>query len=156
MTAAPSDEVSEGRRSPRAEVYVLYDPNIPATIEISEKLGASLWSRKHGRPGRTDRIVVVVDRPDRAKQVMESTTSGTWRPALVVGWALPEPDVASLLELRIPVVDGSVLVNQQDARSALEGAWSSERFEHEISLARELARLEEHVELTRPSSVPMM
>jgi hypothetical protein len=142
---------------PPNDLFVMLDPNIPACLQVSRVLDADLWGAKDGSPSLTDRIIVVVERPSAARQIADSVREGGFRPALVVGWNLPEDEVAGLLDLKVPVVDGSVLEDPTAALEALNQGWASERFSTEATLARELEELEQHVDLEgRSPNGPMV
>jgi hypothetical protein len=132
--------------------FVMYDPNVPVCVEISRVLNAGLWGELDGRPAKSNKLVIVADRISTARQILRSVREDGIRPALVVGWGLEELQVAALLELKIPVVDGSVLDNPEDAILALTGRWDSGRFAAEHAAAMELAQLEDHINLSAAQS----
>lgn len=139
MTTVTASSVQAGT------VAVLYDPDLPMCAHVSRRLGADLWSPASGPWPRSKRLVYVVDRPSKAAAVRDQVVRDQMRPALVVAWALAEEHVAALLDLKIPVVDGSLLTSEDTLRAALEalgGLWTSERFAQEGQLARELDNLE--------------
>ena len=84
----------------------------------------------------------MIDTAAKAEEIVQWVQNGVHRPALVVGWDVPEHAMAKLLAERIPVVDGRVVDNPELAIEALRGMWTSQRFADEEERAQRLALLE--------------
>ena len=137
-----SDGTSEYPEFPMLGATVIYDPDIEACVTISAVLDADLWSKEDGPPPQTVRSVAIVDTAAKADEILQWVQQGLHRPALVVGWDLPEHAVSMLLDERIPVLDGRIVDDPQLAADALRGMWSSQRFADESTYAMKLASLE--------------
>jgi len=130
------------------DVVVVDDPALGACRLVADALGAPLVPATALTGSRTERVVLVVADSRRARMVVDrlAAAPGAQRPALVVAWGLAEELVVRLLDLRVPVVDGSVVDDPTDALSALGGRWGPDRLARERALAEELAKFETYLE----------
>lgn len=128
-----------------ARHYVLHDRSVPACLRVSRALHLPLWGRGSTPLQEDEQLVVVLSRASQARHVLAAVRHGQRPPALVVGWGLPERQVAALLGAGVPTVDGSVIDDPSSADTALHGGWDQGRFTEERELAEVLAEMEFHL-----------
>ena len=140
-----NDEPSNLRYLPSLGATVLYNPDVVGCISVSAVLDADLWPINDGPPPRYVRTIAVVETSEQAQEILNWIHTGLHRPALVVGWNLPEDSVTKLLKERVPVLDGSMVERPDEAIEAILGLWPSEKFVENATMSSHLAEIEKEI-----------